>query len=1197
MKLKMKLLLLTFAILSTFIAASMAVVPDLTAGGVPNDDPPLTFNLGPTGARGWAYHQTYFTTDSRQILVTDVESGSPAYGILAVDDVILGADGTGASPSNFSSDARKSFALAIADAEARTPATLKLLRWRAGVTSTVTLILRTMGAYSATAPYNCPKSTKILQEGLQYVYDHESAGRYSFGGITLLANGNSTYQAKAQTIARGLIPSQSKMDNMMSDERDSSGMIAWERGLVLIFLSEYYLATGDEQVKPAIEAYAVNIAKNTSLFGTTGHGFAYRNDDGSANGPLKDGYGAVNTPGLMCLLGISLAKECGLTNPEIDPAIERASRFFAYYSGKGTIPYGEHDPPARGHESNGKCGLAALVFNLQDGRVEEGKFFSKMSTASINKRERGHTGSYFNFLWAPLGAAVGGEEAASAHFRRISWMLDLNRCWDGRIQYDCLNGEGPKNGSNYNGFQMSTAVLLNYALPLRKLYITGKGHDSSRWLSTEDVTEAIAAGDYIADNRSNSELIADLSSWSARVRKDAADELGTRSTSFYELKQVTGLATNKDGSSHSRAGACYALGQIGDSSSASVLASLLTDSDNFVRYMAAEGMRYLPDSDRRAYLDTILTVAESTSQPLYPMVEDDPLHFAHGRLAALLFSKSSPRGIIYSNFEGVDRDLLYPAIRAVAENPIGTARSQLERPYTNLTLDDVLELSGTIIDSIVHAAPADIMFLKGVRAGGVAVLHQYDIAEGVPAGMIFADETKHGPRVTAFQRLGAYGGSVKTVTPDPGTVEFLESYLNDSTVGETVYDILALIAEDTNPTPLMHLKSIQSATADEAIVTLPANSTTLRVSGFDHARGDSIYTWQKLSGPGEVTFSDNGTSEAANTTIVFDGTEGPYRFKVTMSDSRGLTEAYEIVLVQLVVDVEGDFNSDSKVDLLDLETLARGWLSTYNMSDFALMSQDWLVNTTIYPMPDFVGMSQADAESAIVAAGNNVGEVTTVYSDTIAADRVISQNPAAGAMTDVGLPVDIVVSLGKEPPRRIELFLKKSTQWHYRKGQSEPPSNWREINFTEDGTWQVGQSPIGFSNRHEFTPNTELTDMYGNYTSVYARHSFELNTPDGYELDTLTLRLFIDDGCIVSINNEELHRFKVSSGTKDYDDTNGMGYLTPSWIEVDISDISSVQEGTNVLAMHVLNNKITSSDTCVEAELIANFVKTSIGSE
>ncbi len=174
-----------------------------------------------------------------------------------------------------------------------------------------------------------------------------------------------------------------------------------------------------------------------------------------------------------------------------------------------------------------------------------------------------------------------------------------------------------------------------------------------------------------------------------------------------------------------------------------------------------------------------------------------------------------------------------------------------------------------------------------------------------------------------------------------------------------------------------------------------------------------------------------------------------------------------------------------------------------------------------------------------------------------------------------------------------DLISAESTQWHYRKGQSEPPSEWRELSFTEDGTWQVGQTVIGYSNRNEFQPNTELSDMYQNYYTVYARHSFELDTPGGYELDTLTLRLFIDDGCIVSINNNELHRFNVSNGSKSNNDTSGLNVVNiPSWVQVELTNVSSLQEGANILAMHVLNNKITSSDTCVEAELIANFVRT-----
>ncbi len=170
------------------------------------------------------------------------------------------------------------------------------------------------------------------------------------------------------------------------------------------------------------------------------------------------------------------------------------------------------------------------------------------------------------------------------------------------------------------------------------------------------------------------------------------------------------------------------------------------------------------------------------------------------------------------------------------------------------------------------------------------------------------------------------------------------------------------------------------------------------------------------------------------------------------------------------------------------------------------------------------------------------------------------------------------------------LISAESNQWHYRKGQSEPPSDWRQLNFTEDGTWKVGQAIIGFSNRGDFAPNTVLSDMYQNYTTVYARHSFQIDTPPGYELDTLTLRLFIDDGCIVSINNDELHRYNVSSGSKSYNSTNGLDYTNPSWIEEELTDVSSLQEGINILAMHVLNNKVDSSDLSVEAELIANFV-------
>ena len=85
--------------------------PDLTQGGKPDKN--HDWLLGPTGARGWIFfrHEDQ-TAASRQILITAVDAGSPADGVLRVNDVILGVNG-----KPFADDARKSFGRAITAAE------------------------------------------------------------------------------------------------------------------------------------------------------------------------------------------------------------------------------------------------------------------------------------------------------------------------------------------------------------------------------------------------------------------------------------------------------------------------------------------------------------------------------------------------------------------------------------------------------------------------------------------------------------------------------------------------------------------------------------------------------------------------------------------------------------------------------------------------------------------------------------------------------------------------------------------------------------------------------------------------------------------------------------------------------------------------------------------------------------------------
>ncbi len=142
---------------SAFAAEPPKTPPDLTQDRLLNRN--LTYNLGATGLRGWIYtkpanflesQQGRTTTVSRQILVTHVGVGSPADGVMKVDDVILGAGG-----QLFTGDARKSIALAIQEAEKKANGGgLKLTFWRAGKTNVAQLKLRVLGTYSDTAPYN-----------------------------------------------------------------------------------------------------------------------------------------------------------------------------------------------------------------------------------------------------------------------------------------------------------------------------------------------------------------------------------------------------------------------------------------------------------------------------------------------------------------------------------------------------------------------------------------------------------------------------------------------------------------------------------------------------------------------------------------------------------------------------------------------------------------------------------------------------------------------------------------------------------------------------------------------------------------------------------------------------------------------------------------------------------------------------------
>lgn len=757
---------LLLAVLVCFTPPSLAAaqrnkppVPDLTAGGQPDEK--HDWNLGPTGARGWMWGWKLETTDARQILITDVAKGSPADGVLQLGDVVVGV---GKSP--FTGDPRRAFGNAITAAEGREGrGRLRLLRVRGGVQESVTMGLPVLGDYADTAPWGCAKSQRILDRACEHIAANMKGDIDGMmNALALLATGRPEYREKVKALARQV----AKPDKSLTLDGRTSGLFAWKWGYRNLFLCEYYLATKDRAVLPAITAYAETIAEGQSGVGTWGHGMAWPDlNDGRLHGSLG-GYGALNQSGLVCHLSLVLAQRCGVRVNEVDQAVENANRFAAFYAGKGAIPYGDHRPGWDVHDDNGKNSLAALIFDLQ-GRKDEARFFAKMTVASHGERERGHTGNYFSYLWGPVGAWRAGEASASAFLKEQRWYYDLARSHDGHFPYQ--GGAGMSGGEHkYGSWDCTGAFVLASTFPLAKIHMTGRGRSGAFDLGTAEVKEAIAAGaGFESWNLGGSryaametkELVELLGSWSSAVRSRAASALGKRKDAPVEA--LIGMLSSKP--MEARYGACQGLGALGQSAAGAVpaLIETLQGDDVWLRIQAAYALAGVGGAARPAAPDLLRLALVDDPQ--------DPRGFTQRYLAFCLFYPGGAlgkRGILSKSLDGVDRGLLLPAVERLLQNDDGRARAAVGTVYKQLTLEEIQPILPAVVEAIRTPSPSGVMFSSGIRLAGLELLARHRIREGMALCLDVTEIDKWGKqdRVRrSLKILGQYGGAAKEVLP------------------------------------------------------------------------------------------------------------------------------------------------------------------------------------------------------------------------------------------------------------------------------------------------------------------------------------------------------------------------------------------------------------------------------------------------
>ena len=727
-----------------------AEVPDFTQGAKIPEDAKHDWNLGATGLRGWMYCDKMVTSDARQIAITKVAKGSPAYGILEVGDVILGVGG-----KPFSYDPRTEMGKALTAAESEAGSgELTLSRWRAGSSEEVVVKIPVLGTYSPTAPYDCPKSKRILEQGCRELAKRMEDPSYtrrldpiprSLNALALLASGQESYLP--------LIQKEAQWAASFKDE----GMATWYYGYVMMLLAEYKIATGDDSVMPGLKRLALEAANGQSAVGSWGHRFA------RPDGRLY-GYGMMNSPGLPLTISMVMARQAGVEDPALDRAIELSVRLMRFYIHKGAIPYGDHHPWIETHEDNGKCGMASVLFNLI-GESKGAEFFSRMSVAAHGpERDTGHTGNFFNILWSLPGISQSGPNATGAWMNEFGgWYFDLARRFDGSFLHQ---GPPENDRDSYAGWDCTGSYLLAYAMPLKKLYLTGKKSDAVPKLDVATAESLIDDGrgwnnkdrNGFYDALSNEQLLERLGSWSPVVRERAAMALGRRKS-----VPVEPLIQMLDSPSlEARYGACQGLSQLRRRGMPAVAAlqKTLAHDDLWLRIKAAEALAAIG----KPAMQTVPQLLELLAQV---DLENDPRGMQQRYLSFALFERD---GMLGRSLDGVDREALYNAVRAGLKNQDGRARGSIGSVYRQLSLGEILPLLPAIHEAIIQPAPSGEMFADGIRVEGLRLLAEHHIEEGISALVLYTrdqnpwESQNRTPELMKI--LLSYGAHAKGVIPE-----------------------------------------------------------------------------------------------------------------------------------------------------------------------------------------------------------------------------------------------------------------------------------------------------------------------------------------------------------------------------------------------------------------------------------------------
>ncbi|MFT5495973.1 MAG: hypothetical protein ACI9TH_001370 [Kiritimatiellia bacterium] len=653
-----------------------------------------------------------------------------------------------------------------------------------GFYTNVALKLEVMGTYSETSPWDCPVVQKIRDNALERIAervapDRSRARRWNWQSIlALVASGKPEYIALAKQKVHQMKLFQDMDREFTVEDLENFGdnpYVSWHIGFDWLEMAIYHEATGDDYVLPEIRKYAILTAMGQNGGGTWGHKFSLPSFNGGKLHRNNPGYGAMNNAGGRCFFLLALAKKAGIEHPEIDAAIERASRFFRTYVDKGCIPYGFHSPYPS-DDSNGKNYGAAYAFYAL-GKIYEAKYFGMHSAHASFTRRGGH-GSPLFWYYTPLSGHLAGPQAVQAYMRNMRYFYTLSRRHDGTFVY--LGKQWPGIGGEGMGTP-TEMVALHLSMPLQQLMITGKGaEDTGVWASDEEYEELLTSaiyqvGDPVLKERigplwntfETDRLIEMLDHFFPPRRRNFAKTLGARYAKGEKDIVAKVVARLDSPEARMRDGACLTLAACGADivqlHMDKLVAMLHHDPAEVVRMTAARTIAgATPRGAPRREVELLKALAND-----YPGMTMDHGNL-HWEVKGILLTRpkrgSHASKLMTSPFQaGYDEDLVRRALEnVVTMDPQGAVLGSWDK-------ETLLKLAGPVTFAASELQINDSMFGGGRKSAGQNLLRKHgyrEALEGSSFNLIQRSELPRGSRRGVRYKDGLF--SFGSVLKKPG---------------------------------------------------------------------------------------------------------------------------------------------------------------------------------------------------------------------------------------------------------------------------------------------------------------------------------------------------------------------------------------------------------------------------------------------